>query len=177
MTQNLPFIPKCVKQMYAKYPYGQTRPSLNDISGAIHTIIGEYSRVFIIVDALDECPATSGCRKAFLDELSTLQTKFGVNCFVTSRLDPDIIAHFKTNSVSLDMRTSSKDVEIYVKRYLEQLPAFSELDQQQQETILMKISRDVDKRYVLIAVEAMRKLTSAVFFRRQFSYTCWRRGY
>ncbi|EHK48634.1 hypothetical protein TRIATDRAFT_173359, partial [Trichoderma atroviride IMI 206040] len=149
LTQKLFSLPDCIRQMYEKHKYGQTRPSLNEILGVLHTIIGEYSRVFIIVDALDECPTSSGCRQTFLKELSNLQNQFGVNCFATSRLDPDIIAQFRTNSISLEIRENAKDVQLYVKRYMEQLPAFTELDQWQQETMLVKVLEHVDKRYDL----------------------------
>lgn len=133
--------------MYERHKYEGTRPSLDEILGALHTPIREFSRVFIIVDALDECPTSSGCRQNFLKGLSNLQNLFGANCFATSRLDSDIIAHFRTNSVTLEIRASAKDVEIYVKRYMEQLPAFAELDQQQQEAILANVLEHVDKRY------------------------------
>lgn len=147
LTQKLPSIPNCVRQMYEKHKYEVTRPSLDEILGALHTTIGEYSRVFIIVDALDECPWFSGCRQIFLKELSNLQNRCGANCFATSRLDLDIVTHFTTNSVTLEIRASVNDTEIDVKRYMEQLPAFAELDQQQQETILANVLEHVDKRY------------------------------
>ncbi|UKZ68564.1 uncharacterized protein TrAtP1_009590 [Trichoderma atroviride] len=152
LTQKLFSLPDCIRQMYEKHKYGQTRPSLNEILGVLHTIIGEYSRVFIIVDALDECPTSSGCRQTFLKELSNLQNQFGVNCFATSRLDPDIIAQFRTNSISLEIRENAKDVQLYVKRYMEQLPAFTELDQWQQETMLVKVLEHVDKSFLPAAI-------------------------
>jgi hypothetical protein len=109
-------------------------------------MLGEYSRVFIIVDALDECPTSSGCRQSFLTELSALQSQCGVNCFATSRLDSDITAHFSDKSTSLEIQAKS-DVEMYVKRYMEKLPDFTEQDQRQQEIILAKVMQHVDNRY------------------------------
>lgn len=147
LTQKMFSLPNCVREMHETHTYAQTRPSLDEILGALHTIIEKYSRVFIIVDALDQCPTSSGCRQFFLKELSNLQNQFGVNCFATSRLDSDIITHFRTNSISLEIRTSAKDIEIYVEKYMDQLPAFIELDQRQKEIILVKVLEHVDKRY------------------------------
>lgn len=147
LTQKLPSIPTCVRQIYERHKYGQTRPPLHETLEALHTITGEFSRVFIIVDALDDFPTSSGCRQVFLTELFNLQSQFGVNFFATSRPDSDIITLFRTNSISpLEIRPSAKDVELYVKRYIEQLRVFVELDQLQQETILAKVLGHVDKR-------------------------------
>lgn len=146
LTQKLPSLPTCVLQMYEQHRYGQTRPYLSEILRALHTMLGEYSRVFIIVDALDECPTSSGCRQSFLTELSALQSQCGVNCFATSRLDSDITAHFSDKSTSLEIQAKS-DVEMYVKRYMEKLPDFTEQDQRQQEIILAKVMQHVDNRY------------------------------
>jgi hypothetical protein len=40
-----------------------------------------YSRVFIIVDALDECQLSEGCRTTFLTEIFNLQAKSRANIF------------------------------------------------------------------------------------------------
>lgn len=149
LCQKLPSLPTCVLQMYEEHQSERARLSLDEILSALHTTIVGYSRVFIIVDAIDECPAPTGCRQKFLQELSNLQSLFGVNCFATSRPYSDIVTHFGRNSITLEIRESAKDIEIYVKRHMENLSAFTELDQQQQENILAKILEHVDKRYDL----------------------------
>src|SRR6202011_2026424 len=110
-----------------------------------------YSRTFIVVDALDECQVSDGCRTRFLQELSNIQTKHGTNIFATSRFIPDIVDHFKSN-LSLKIRASIDDVARYLDGHIEQLPAVVRQDQQLQEAIKTRISEAVDGMYVFIYI-------------------------
>ena len=72
-----------------------------------------YARVFIIVDALDECQATGGCRARFLSQIFDLQAKCEAHLFATSRFIPEIIETFD-GKLSLEIRASSDDVCKYL---------------------------------------------------------------
>lgn len=133
-------LPTFVREIYNKHKGKQTRPSLDELLAAFHSTVKMYSRVFIIVDGLDECPASSGCRQKLLAELFSIQKQFGANCFTTSRLVPEIINHFKATGISVDIGT---DLKTYVKSRMENVQAFSELHQQLQETILTIILENV----------------------------------
>jgi hypothetical protein len=78
-------LPDSVKSLYDKHRDKRTRPSIDEVSRALQSVAAIYSRVFIIVDALDECQASDGCRARFLTEIFSLQTKTGANLFTTSR--------------------------------------------------------------------------------------------
>ena len=54
-----------------------------------------YSRVFIVVDALDEYQVTDGCRMRLLSEIFSLQAKARMNIFATSRFIQEIEAKFE----------------------------------------------------------------------------------
>lgn len=74
-----------------------------------------YSRVFIIIDALDECQASDSSRARFLAEIFNLQARSGVNLFATSRFIPDIVERFKEEeSLLLEIRASDEDVLKYL---------------------------------------------------------------
>lgn len=47
-------LPPTVRRLYAKHREQRTRPSLDDTYSILCCTISEYSRVFIVVDALDE---------------------------------------------------------------------------------------------------------------------------
>lgn len=102
-----------VKSLYDKHKKKQTRPSFDEIVTALQSVATIYSRVFLIVDALDECQGTDGCREKFLSETFALQAKCGVNVFATSRLIPDIMTKFE-GSVSLEIRAHDEDVRKYL---------------------------------------------------------------
>ncbi|TVY13189.1 hypothetical protein LARI1_G009203 [Lachnellula arida] len=59
-----------MKELYNRHETKRTRPSLKEVSDALQAVTASYSRVFIIVDALDECPISDGCRQQFLSALS-----------------------------------------------------------------------------------------------------------
>ena len=106
-----------------------------------------YSRVFFIVDALDECQASDSCRARFLLELFNLRTQHGANIFATSRFIPEIIDQFKTG-ISLEIRASTDDVVKYIEGHIAQLPFLVQQNPQLQEEIKIEISEAVDGMYV-----------------------------
>ena len=87
-------LPSSMKDLYDRHKSKQTRPSLEEISSTLQSVATQYPRLFIIVDALDECQASSGCRQRFISEIFNLQTKVGANVFVTSRFIPEITDKF-----------------------------------------------------------------------------------
>lgn len=102
-----------VKNLYDQHEAKRTRPSLDEILRVLRSIVTMYSRLFIIVDALDECQVSDGSRARFLSELFILQTQHGVNIFATSRFIPQILDHFH-NNVTLEICARDEDVRQYL---------------------------------------------------------------
>ncbi|KAH6983729.1 hypothetical protein EDB80DRAFT_245320 [Ilyonectria destructans] len=148
LTQCRSSLPDSVKNLYDRHKTKRTRPSLEEISGLLHSVAAMYSRVFIIVDALDECRASDGCRTRFLSELFNLQTRHGTNIFATSRSIPDIMDRFET-SLSIEIRASLGDVARYLEGHIGQLPSFVQQDRQLQEDIMTGISEAVGGMFLL----------------------------
>jgi hypothetical protein len=98
-----------------------------------------YSRVFIIVDALDECQVSNGCRTRFLAEIFDLQKKRGANFFATSRFIPKITETF-AGSKSIEICASKDDVQRYVVGHIGQLLSFVQTNKDLQEEIKTGIS-------------------------------------
>ena len=94
-----------------------TRPSLNDITNTLHSIAQGFSRVFLVVDALDECEM-SLCRP-LLDALFHLQAKSQANFFATSRALPEIGVRFD-GATSLEIRADEADVRRYLENKITQ---------------------------------------------------------
>jgi Cdc6-like AAA superfamily ATPase len=114
LVQEQPSMNERVKILYKRYKNKLGRPSFNEISKALHSVVADYSRAFIIVDALDECQVSDGGRKRFLSEIFHLHTETGSNFFATSRFVPEIKKEFE-GCLSLEIRASCEDV----KRYLD----------------------------------------------------------
>jgi len=110
-----------------------------------------YARVFIVVDALDECQISDGCRTTFLSEIFNLQAKTGANLFATSRDIPEITKMF-AGSVSVEVRANNEDLRVYLDGNMSQIPAFEgrslELQKELKTEIKAEIIKAVDGMYV-----------------------------
>ena len=98
LAKSYPSLPGSVKDLYDRHKAKRTRPSLEEISSTLHSVAAKYSRVYIIVDALDECQALDGHRARLLSELFTLQERHRANILATSRFIPEIVDKFKGRS-------------------------------------------------------------------------------
>ncbi|KAF3074205.1 hypothetical protein CFAM422_003493 [Trichoderma lentiforme] len=106
-------LPASVKDLCNHHMEKGTRPSLDKISKVLQSVIRvSYSRVFIIIDALDECQASDNCRTQFIKGLFDFQ-KCGANIFATSRSIPDVTDKFD-GSTRLEIRASDDDIRRYV---------------------------------------------------------------
>ncbi|KAH6853293.1 nucleoside phosphorylase domain-containing protein [Chaetomium sp. MPI-CAGE-AT-0009] len=118
LAQGRSTLPQSLKSLHDKHKSKTTRPSFDEISMALHSVASEYTRVFVVIDALDECQASDGCRDRLLSEMLALQAKCGANLFVTSRDIPEITAKF-TQSMKVEIRASDEDVRRYIEEHIE----------------------------------------------------------
>ncbi|PNY26502.1 Ankyrin repeat domain-containing protein 50 [Tolypocladium capitatum] len=137
-----------MKNLYDQHKDKRIRPSLADLSKAIRSVVGTYSKVFFIIDALDECQDLENCRTRLLTELFDLQANCGVNLFTTSRMIPEITDKFK-DKPSLEIRASDEDVGKYLDGHMSQLPGFVLRSSELQETIKTEICNAVDGMFLL----------------------------
>ncbi|KAL2153768.1 hypothetical protein VTH82DRAFT_4923 [Thermothelomyces myriococcoides] len=113
-------LPASVKSLFDKHEK-RTRPSFDDISTAIQSTTAEFSRIFIVVDALDECP--DSFREKFISEIFSLQPKCGANIFMTSRPLEKIICKFSKEETK-EIRATDEDLELYIEAHINSLPQF-----------------------------------------------------
>jgi hypothetical protein len=143
LSESQPSLPGTVKDLYDRHKTKRTPPSLDEISRSLQTVATLYSRVFIIIDALDECQASHGCREKFLSEIFNLQIKTGANLFATSRFIPEITEKFD-EGLRLEIRASNQDVQRYLDGYMSQLPGYVLRSSDLQDEIKTNIIKAVD---------------------------------
>jgi hypothetical protein len=108
LVQSHPIISKTVDQFYSTHKLGH--PTLYEIEEALQIEIRRYSKVFVVVDALDEC-VDDETRTALLTTLKDLP----VNLFVTSR--HALMIEEKFDGIKrLDIRAHDDDVRRYVEK-------------------------------------------------------------
>ena len=147
LSQERSSLPDSVKALYDQHKDKRTRPSFEEISRALYSVATTYLRVFIIVDALDECQQSEGCRTTFLTEIFNFQAKSGANIFATSRFIPEITERFE-GSIPLEIRASEHDVRTYLDGHTSHLPSFVGRSPDLQEEIKAKIVKAVDGMYL-----------------------------
>jgi hypothetical protein len=147
LAQYQPSLPGVVKDLYDRHKDKRTRPSFDDISRALQSVASMYSRVFIVVDALDECQVSDGCRSRLLSEVSNLQTRAGANVFATSRFIPEIIKKFE-ESTTLKVHARDEDIRSYLDDHMKALPSFVREDPDLRGEIKTKIVGAVEGMYV-----------------------------
>lgn len=114
-------IPDSVTKLYQDNKRSGTIPSALDLSDVFSSILGSFSTVFVLVDALDECDAES--RFALLSILVDLQKKTPatLKLFFTSRPSPEIEGRFH-DALVCEIRAASEDIHRYVRHRLFQIP-------------------------------------------------------
>ncbi|CAJ0549768.1 Ff.00g033810.m01.CDS01 [Fusarium sp. VM40] len=120
----LPSLPAAIESLYEAHRIERTRPSLQQVLDTIQAVIVEFSRVFIVIDALDECGVVESSWETIFLELARLQQQHGINVLVTSLVDPNITLEMEpnfSNLVFLDLPASEHDVAEYVDDYLSHL--------------------------------------------------------
>lgn len=113
-----------------------TRPSRDEYAQLLQVAAASFTKVFIIIDALDECVDNDGTRQDLLEELRKLQLK--VCLLVTSRDLPSIQRQLRS-AIRLEIQASDDDV----MRYLSERIANSE-------KISMYVKRDPDLHEVIV---------------------------
>ncbi|KAJ6437571.1 hypothetical protein O9K51_09777 [Purpureocillium lavendulum] len=151
LAERQPSVLSNIKAVYERHELSRTKPSLEDITRLLHSVAAVYSRIFIVVDALDECQASGRCRLRFLSELSELQKRHDSNIFATSRFIPEIVGHFKIG-VSREIRASANDVATYLQSHIQGLPSVVQQSRELQEDIATGILQAVDGMFLLAPV-------------------------
>jgi ankyrin repeat domain-containing protein 50 len=110
-------IPDEVQELYASRLALKTRPGLMDYSKILQLIAAKYSKVFLVIDALDESNESHGTRSGLIKEIRKLPRNLHFLC--TSRHIPDIEQQFG-GSICQEVRASDIDVERYLVERIEQ---------------------------------------------------------
>jgi len=87
----------------------------------LHSTIQLYSRVFIIIDALDEYYVSEECLHRLLSRIFNLQMQGDVNIFATSHFIPDIEAQFE-GFISKEIPVKDDDMLRYVNGRIPPIP-------------------------------------------------------
>ena len=140
LTQQRASIPENVRRFYDRHEKFQRLPSIKELSEELETVIGLFAKVFIVIDALDECQEIE--LVPLLTELSILQERQSIKLLVTSRY-PQILTRFSQYQ-TLEIRAQYEDIFEYVQVRVEQFQKFVSQDRNLQEKIAAEIATAID---------------------------------
>ena len=112
MVQDRHVISDDVKSFYERHRRRGACPTLDQLTGALRSEIQMYSKVFIVVDALDECREDDATRAMLPKVLRSLAGN--VKLMVTSRDLPSIARSFE-GTHRLHIRAKDDDIKMYIE--------------------------------------------------------------
>ncbi|KAJ7443720.1 ankyrin repeat-containing domain protein [Mycena latifolia] len=141
-------LPPAAHNLYKHHRLRDTRPSLTEVFDILQSAMAQQSKVYIIVDALDEYPDEQ--RHILLEHLSMLQGST-TSLMMTSR--PHVILDDLFPDVSgLEIKATEDDIHRYVDKQIQKSPRLSKHVQTRPELhdeIKSKISSNADGMFLL----------------------------
>ena len=101
-----------IKSFFERHQRQEARPTLDQLTDALISEIQTYYKVFVVVDALDECCEDDATRAMLLEVLRSLPRQ--VNLMVTSRNLPSIGRDFE-GAKRLHIRAKDDDIRAYIE--------------------------------------------------------------
>ena len=129
-----------VAPIYESLRITKVRPTFAEYVNLLDAALSQYSKVYVVVDALDECSEEAQTRRILLETLQKLPADLCL--FVTSRDIPSIQQQLGTAS-RIDIKASDEDIEKYVEdriSHTERLAKYTAKDATLKDTIKKSIS-------------------------------------
>lgn len=146
-------LPGNIRHLYQRHRDKGTRSDDDELTYALHSIEGSYSRTFFIIDALDECIKSDRTRKRLLMEIFKYQSNTTAALFATSRLISDTTSLFQ-GEISMEICAIDHDVQKYLDNLLNWLPNCVSQNKDLLDTVKAEIIRAVDGMYVVFSTQS-----------------------
>ncbi|KAF4837172.1 Vegetative incompatibility protein HET-E-1 [Colletotrichum tropicale] len=127
------------------YKNGSSSPSRREIEECLQSVASQFTKVYILVDALDEFG--KDCEALLLSILG-LQKTVNVNIFATSRHIPETESYFDT-ATSIEIRATDEDVMTFLDGHMSKLPSAVKKSEELQDEIKTSIVRTVQGMFLL----------------------------
>lgn len=101
-----------VKDWYKGHNDRSTQPTTEEVLTVLGAVAEKFSKVFIVVDALDECSEIDGTRAKLLAALRSMPST--VKLLITSRDLPSIAAEFREAN-RIDINANDEDLQKYIE--------------------------------------------------------------
>ncbi|KAF9882257.1 ankyrin repeat protein [Colletotrichum karsti] len=141
-----------IETVYEGHASGKRPLSTEEIKHHLRSITTRYTKVFLVSDALDECRVEGENRDKFLSSILELRKIANVNCFATSRTNPEIANHF-AHDHAIEIRAADDDVRAYLDGHISQLPSSVKKNKELQDDIKAMIVKAVQGMFLLAELQ------------------------
>ena len=129
LCQTVQSLPLELQEVYRRHHNNASQPKYAELRTAFLAFKQQFSRMFFVLDALDECPLDQrkDLCEFILSLVGTASTSPDISqgivkLFVTSRKESDIERAFHRNSIptiEVEAAKVDSDIEVYVKAQIE----------------------------------------------------------
>lgn len=130
----------------------QKQLGIDELQKILISSISSYNKVFLQLDALDECPEGNGVRENVLDGIKQLMERTeNVRVLVTSRDVPDVrrlMEELNGEHLSISVQPVNMDIQIYVSTQLSRNFKLSRLDNDTKKLIADTLAQKADGMHV-----------------------------
>jgi hypothetical protein len=145
VLERLPTLPDAIISLYESYKDSKRQVNLEELRSLLYTTSNYFKRIYILVDALDECTTEDNTRDQFLSEIFDFQkqAKIPVSVFATSRPLPLIADQFG-GCMSVNISATKADVQTYIEDNISKMRNFMSTSVSLQVEITNQIIRVMD---------------------------------
>jgi hypothetical protein len=115
-------LPDHIQELYKVHEEGTRSLSSEDVRATLRSVTSSYTRVFIVVDALDE--GEDHHLTTLFSEVFSLQKQFGVNVIATTRpAVTERLSELFKGALEIEISAKDEDVQRYVEEHMHELPS------------------------------------------------------
>ena len=139
-----PELPEPVMNLHKQFKSKDIRPQLQDLAKTFSLVSREFERVFVVIDALDECDEGKH-RQAFIEVLHTIREQANIRILITSRPHPQDIKKAFASASQVTVEARDSDLRKYLAKEIENSDAVELIDGPFQVEIIEKITNKANK--------------------------------
>jgi ankyrin repeat domain-containing protein 50 len=117
LTEYPAEIPTVVSESYKSHKKLETEADFAECLKLLHTVVSLFPKVFIVIDALDECIDSGGTKRSIIKAITDLPTS-NVQILITSRKTPDIETMLR-GWPKVEIKAHDQDIQKYLDHHID----------------------------------------------------------
>ncbi|KAL8828698.1 MAG: hypothetical protein Q9191_002441 [Dirinaria sp. TL-2023a] len=146
-----PNLPQAVKDFHLDFEKQMRQPQQQDFERAFLLTCNDFDRVYVVIDALDECAASH--RRKLLGFLSTARRQPSIRIFITSRSYPEHIIKQFHPAQKLVIEADESDLRKYIIQAVEDSDNSEAIDNEFQQVIVERVCAAAKNMFLLAVLQ------------------------